>query len=122
MRGDIIDKIEFYQIQAAKKRQGILLETKSKSEELMANTEQLFDKVRQFAFGRYDSPIEKIEKEILSLKAAVTAAVNSYKHKNGNGKSNHKNYDDVFNDQIFNFNKFEDEALPKHLSMRRRNN
>ena len=31
LRGDIIDKIEFYQIQAAKKREGLLSEAKLKA-------------------------------------------------------------------------------------------
>ena len=35
LRGDIIDKIELYQIQATKKRQGILSDAKSKSEEAL---------------------------------------------------------------------------------------
>ncbi len=122
LRGDIIDRIEYYQVKAAKKRLGIVTDAKSKSEALFNKAELLFEKVRQFAFGKYDTPIEKIEKEISSLKAALKAAANTYKNKNGNGKSNYEYAGNDFNDDNINFNDFEDETLPKHISMRRRNN
>ena len=121
LRGDIIDKIEYYQIQAAKKQQGIITDARAKSSELFDKAELLFEKVRQFAFGKYDTPIEKIEMEILSLKAALKAAANSYKNKNGNGKSNYAQNDNDLKENI-DFNVYDDEILPKHLSMRRRNN
>ena len=118
----LLIKLSYYQIQAAKKREGLLSEAKSKGEELLGKAEQLFRKIRNYAFGRYDFPTEKIEKEITSLKAALNAAVNTYKHKNGNGKSNLDYTENIFYEGHNNFDEFEDEALPKHLSMKRRNN
>ena len=119
LRGDIIDRIEYYQVEAAKKRLGIVSDAKSKSEEFLSKAEHLFEKVRRFAFGKYDT---QIGKEISSLKAALKAAANTYKNKNGNGKSNYEYAGNDFNDDNINFNDFEDETLPKHISMRRRNN
>ena len=121
LRGEIIDRIEFYQIEASKKRQAMITNAISKRGELLGKAETLFEKVRKFAYGKYDSPLEKIENEISSLKAALRAASSSYKNKNGNGKSSY--YKDYrFNDDNLKFKEFEDETLPKHLSMRRRNN
>ena len=91
-----------------------------KAKKLLSKAEHLFEKIRKFAYGRYDTPIENAEKEISSLKAAFKAAVNSYRHKNG--KSNNDYTEDVFYENSINFNEFEDETLPKHLSMKRRNN
>lgn len=122
LRGDIIDKIEYYQIQAAKRREGLVSEAKLKGEELLDKAEQLFQKIRNYAFGKYEFPTEKIEKEITSLKAALSATLKTYKHKNGNGKSNLDYTEDVFYEEHSRYDEFDDEALPKHLSMRRRNN
>ena len=122
LRGDIIDKIEYYQIQASKKRENLISEAKLKSDELLGKAEGFFQQIRNYALGKYDTPIEKIGKEFTSLKAALIAAVNTYKHKNENGKSKLDNTENKFYKEHVKFDDFENEALPKHLSMRRRNN
>ncbi len=122
LRGDLIDKIEYYQIQAEKRREVLVSEAKSKGKELLGTAEQLFNKIRNYALGKYDFPTEKIEKEIISLKAALNAVISTYKNKNGNGKSKLDYTENMFYEEHVKFDEFEDEALPKHLSMRRRNN
>ncbi len=120
LRGDIIEKADALQTYASDIGNEVLLEAKNKGENLINKAAGLFDRVKSFSFGGYASPIERIENEISSLKAAVFSAVYSYKNKNRNGN---RNLADKFSEEDkINLEEFEDEVSPKHLSMRRRNN
>ncbi|MEO8399817.1 MAG: YtxH domain-containing protein [Ignavibacteriaceae bacterium] len=123
LRGEIINRIDFYESKAIEKRNEILNEAKARTEGILNDVEILIRKIKDFALNKYDVPIEKIEKEIQSLKAGVSAAINTYRH-----RSNNENLTDIFVDNMIDEkykNKFiniDEEILPKHLSMRRRNN
>ncbi len=87
------------------------------SDELVLKAEQLVALIDKYSAGTYLGPVEKIENEIKSLKAAVNAAINSYNKSNGKADSGNNKVEIV--EDIF--PEYNDEKLPKHESMRKRN-
>jgi len=70
---------------------------------------------RKYAEGRYKISTERIEKEIASLRTALNAAIDAYKHSSLNKAeiNFHKN-------DGKDYSTFEDESLPKREGMGRR--
>jgi len=108
--------IDNYLKKAKEKEQDIIRKAKAAADEMLLKAEQLKALVDKYAGGKYSGPAEVIEKEIKSLKAAVDAAVKSYRGRDGNEGEVIETEEMV--DNIF--SEYDDESLPKHEGMKRR--
>ncbi len=110
LRNDLIEEIDLIIEEAREKGERAFLDAKSYSDNLIAKAEYILTSVKKFAEGNYKYPIEKLEKEIASLRTAINAAVDTYKQSNNNNGNLEKEVMDQFKE-------FEDETLPKHIGM-----
>ena len=110
LRNDLIDEIDLIIEEAREKGERAFLDAKSYSDNLIAKADYILKSVKKFAEGNYKYPIEKLDKEIASLKTALNAAIDTYKH----GSNNFENLEKSVSDQ---FDEFEDKTLPKHIGM-----
>ena len=101
---------------AKQKELELLGKARDFSDELVLKAEQLVALIDKYSAGTYLGPVEKVENEIKSLKAAVNAAIKSYKKLDGKaetGDIKEEIVEDIFPE-------YNDEKLPKHESMRKR--
>lgn len=110
LRNNLVDEIDRIIEESREKGERAFLDAKSYSDNLIAKTEYILTTVKKFAEGNYKYPVEKLEKEIASLKTAINAAIDTYKHGNNNFKDIEKSVSDKFKE-------FEDDTLPKHIGM-----
>ena len=103
---------------AKEKEEEIVNRAKKAADNLIIKAIQLAALTDKYASGALDIPAEKIELEIKSLKAAIDAAVKTYKGKNGNPSEipvNTETIENIFSD-------FDNVVLPKREGMKRRFN
>ena len=103
---------------AKEKEEEIVNRAKKAADNLIIKAIQLAALTDKYASGALDIPAEKIELEIKSLKAAIDAAVKTYKGKNGNSSEiliNTETIENIFSD-------FDNVVLPKREGMKRRFN
>lgn len=108
--------IDGYLRKAKEKEQDLIKKARTAADDMLLKAEQLKALVDKYAGGKYSGPAEVIEKEIKSLRAAVDAAVKSYRERGENAveiPGIEEIIDDIFSD-------YEDESLPKHEGMKRR--
>ena len=103
---------------AKKKEEEIINKAKKTADDLIVKAIQVAALTDKYASGALDIPVEKIELEIKSLKAAVDAAVKTYKGKNGN-KSELSFETGAFKDI---FSDYDNVIIPKREGMKRRFN
>ena len=104
-------------IKRAKQKELELLDkARDFSDELVLKAEQLVALIDKYSAGTYLGPVEKVENEITSLKAAINAAIKSYKKSNGKAEAENNKVEIVENI----FPEYNDEKLPKRESMRKR--
>ncbi len=101
---------------AKQKELDILDKAKAFSNDLVLKAEQLVALIDKYSAGTYLAPVEKVEKEIISFKAGVNAAINSYKK--GNGKAKEEDTKVEIVEDIF--PEYNNEKLPKREGMRKR--
>ncbi len=108
---------------AKKKEDEIISEAKKTGDSLILKAIRVGALTDKYAGGLLGIPAEKIELEIKSLKAAIDAAVKSYK-RNGNPEYRtlfNKAVDRDGNDNPENiFSDYDNVVLPKHEGMKRR--
>ncbi|MFO7447484.1 MAG: YtxH domain-containing protein [Ignavibacteriaceae bacterium] len=92
------------------KRRTIISDARNYSGELLKKAEEILDKSKTFAAGKYNGSAEGFEKEIESLKAGFNRAVEAYK--NYTPESDGRMAEEIFVDF--------DETLPKSEGMGRR--
>ena len=115
IRSDIIDKFNGYLNYTKAKADKLVKDAKENADGYVKKAEEILNLSKKYAEGKYQISSEKIEKEILSLRTALNAAVDTYKNGGRIGtdvdidKSNGNNYSVI-----------EDESLPKHEGMKRR--
>lgn len=113
-RNDIKNKFDDYLNDIKKKSDKLIKNAKESSGSYVNKAEEILNLSRKFAEGKYKDSVDVIEKEIFSLRTALNAAVDTYRHQNQKDeisidKNNGKNY-----------SAFEDETLPKREGMGRR--
>ncbi len=103
---------------AKKKEEDIILKARKTADDLIMKSIQLAALTDKYASGAIDIPAEKIELEIKSLKAAINAAVKTYRRKNGNSSEIDDKIETIENI----FSDFDNVVLPKREGMKRRFN
>ncbi len=103
---------------AREKEEEIAGKAKKAADNLIVKAIQLAALTDKYASGVLDIPAEKIELEIKSLKAAIDAAVKTYKGKNGSPDETSIKTDIIENV----FSDYDNVVLPKREGMRRRFN
>lgn len=101
---------------AKKKEEELVKKAKQVSDDLIVKAIQLAALVDKYSGGILDVPAEKIELEINSLKAAINAAVKTYKGNNGSDYDVLQKID--FAENIF--SDYDNVVLPKREGMKRR--
>ena len=115
LRNDIKNKFDEYLNDIKKRSERLIKSARESSGSYVNKAEEILNLSRKFAEGKYKDSVDVIEKEISSLRTALNAAVDTYRHQNLNkekitiDKNNGRNY-----------SAFEDETLPKHEGMGRR--
>lgn len=101
-------------------------DTKSTVDKLKTKTEKLSSFLKKYAAGDYDGTIEKIESEIKTVRAALNKAYDTYQNQIKKREESEEalNDDSSIEDRLENeenFGEFEDDSLPKHVGMKKRN-
>ena len=95
-------------------KEKLIGKAKSIASDISGRSEKFAKTAKDVAEGKYTGTVKTVEKELHSLKNAVDAAVNKYEEGNFFSKSaTNRQVDDLFID-------FEDEVLPKFVSLRKR--
>jgi gas vesicle protein len=121
-RKDISDEINNYVKRAGETKKFLIDKAKKLSNDMVAQTEKIYSDVRQFKEGKYSGTAEKIESEIIRLRQAIKAAVESYKDTRRARRffpDEDKYYFTDFGEYLF--DEEEEESLPKFESMKKRN-
>lgn len=113
LRNSINREFNSYIRKAKKRGQDLIKDAKSTSNDLQIKADQLMSLVKKYASGNYEGPVDKLEKEIKSIKAAYNAVLESYNKKKEEAESTEEIIEEIFSD-------YEDESLPKQEGMRRR--
>ena len=101
---------------AKEKEEELINKARTVSGELLLRAIQLTALVDKYASGIFECPAEKIEIEIRSLRAAIDAAVKTYKGKNGQELMIDLNRE-ISDDILW---EYEDAKLPMYEGMKRR--
>ena len=83
--------------------------------EILIKAEQLRTLTKKYAENAYTVPTRRIESEIKSLRTALKAAISSYNKTAGRNLETDKKVEEIYSE-------FENDSLPKHSGMGRRNN
>ncbi len=116
LRVRIDESVDVCLKKAKQKQEELVNRAKDLSDDLLVKAEQLVALVNKYAGGSYTGPVEKIEKEIKSLRAAIDAAVKSYNRNDGQNfgmLTTEEIIDDIFSD-------YDEPNLPKREGMGRR--
>ncbi len=114
LRGNIKNEYDKFVKKAQKTEEELINKAKVTSEDLVLKAEQIYALAQKYAGGMYVGTLDKFEKEIKSLRSAFDAAFNEYKKSMKEAAPTEEIIADIFSD-------YEDESLPKHESMRKRN-
>lgn len=115
LRGKIEKEVNGSLKKAKQKEEEIINRAKAVADDIILKATQLVAFADKYA-GAVDSPAEKIDKEIKGIKAAIDAAIKSY-HKDNIEMEETRSTDDIVENI---FSDYENESLPKHEGMRRR--
>ncbi len=115
LRNKIEDEVNTGLLKAKQKEDEIIEKAKIVADDIILKATQLVALADKYA-GTAELPAEKIDKEIKSIKAAIDAAVKSYKKENSQSEKT-QSTDEIVEDI---FSEYEDESLPKHEGMRKR--
>ncbi len=113
LRNNIKNEIDSYIRNAKKRGEALVKDAKAASDDLVIKAEQLLALTQKYADGTYTGSIDKVEKEIKSIKAAFDAAFHQYKKDIRETVPTEQIVEDIFSN-------YEDELLPKQEGMRRR--
>jgi gas vesicle protein len=91
----------------------LINKAKSIASDISKKSEKFVETSKKLAEGRYSGSVETLEKEFVSVKHAINAAVNDYKRSSDFRRSLNREFDDLFID-------FENEVLPKFVGMGKR--
>lgn len=121
-RKDVSDEINNYVKKAGEARKLLIDRAKKLSNDMVVQTEKIYSDVREFKEGKYSGTAEKIESEIIRLRQAIKAAVESYRDTRKARRffpDEDKYYFTDFGEYLF--DEEEEESLPKFESMKKRN-
>ena len=107
-------KINKYTRYARLRKRRILAEARKQSDILIERAEEVLNKTKDFAEGKYKGSMDSLEKEITALKAGYKEAVETYKNYIPNSKPTDNIVNEIFADS-------EDDLLPKFEGMHKRN-
>lgn len=120
IRNDLKEDLENYLGKVKKVRDKFTDEAQKLSDDLYLKVEKLNALIEKYSQDSFKEPIEKIEKEIASLKKAIKAAINNYKESHKSDNSDLM-ADDIFIDFVNeNLDNIDDESMPKHQGMHKR--
>ncbi len=120
---DVKNNVNSYYGKAKQKGEHVFADTKVTVDKLKTKTEKLSNFLRKYAAGDYDGTIEKIEGEIKTVRSALNKAYETYQSqikKREEGDENISGEAPLKENEEENFNEFEDETLPKHVGMKKR--
>lgn len=123
---DFKRNMDSYVGKARTKGESVFTDTKASVDKLKTKAEKLSSFLKKYAAGDYDGTIEKIESEIKTVRAALNKAYEMYqnqiedKEKTESLNEEDTNMEDRLENEE-NYNEFEDDTLPKHVGMKKRN-
>ena len=122
---DVKNNVNSYYGKAKLKGENVFADTKVTVDKLKTKTEKLSNFLKKYAAGDYDGTIEKIEGEIKTVRAALNKAYETYQTQIKKREDSDENSDEdiQMEDRLENeenFNEFEDDTLPKHVGMKKR--
>jgi len=101
----------------------LIRNAKETSDEIVVKADQIMSLSKNYASGNYEGPFEKLKGEINGLKAGINAALHRYRNSDLARKSASEIFEQDLRDleAMMEFDQMEDESLPKHEGMSRRN-
>jgi gas vesicle protein len=119
LREDLKDDLESYLKKVKEAGNRIVEDAQKTADQMVEKANQLIALTDKYVGEDFKESLDKIEKEINSVKNAISAAVDTYKNSNsGKENSSESIADDIFIDFV-NENS-EEEILPLHEGMKRR--
>lgn len=103
------------------KKRKMITDAKTQSHDLVKRAQEILDKSKSFASGKYSGGMDSFEKEMESLKAGFNKAIETYKSYPASDKSADKMVEEIFVEfDSPSVKNMDDELLPKKEGMRRR--
>jgi gas vesicle protein len=122
LREDLKEDLDLYLRRVKEAGNRIVEDAQKTASQMVEKANQLIAITDKYVGKDLKDSLDKIEKEILSVKNAINAAVDSYKSNNAKiENSSEAIADDIFIDFVNeNSKEYEEEVLPLHEGMKRR--
>ncbi len=122
LREDLKEDLDLYIKKVRDTGNKIVEDAQNTANQMVEKTNQLIALLDKYVGDDFKYSLDKIEKEILSVKTAINTAVDTYKSNSAKAENSSESIaDDIFIDFVNeNSEEYEEEILPLHEGMRRR--
>lgn len=122
LREDLKDDLDSYLKKVKEAGNRIVEDAQNTANQMVEKANQLIALVDKYMGEDFKESLDKIEKEISSVKAAISTAVDTYKSNSAKTENSSESIaDDIFIDFVKeNSEEYDDEILPLHEGMKRR--
>lgn len=122
LREDLKEDLDLYIKKVKDTGNKIVEDAQNTANQMVERASHLIALLDKYVGDDFKNSIDKIEKEISSVKAAINTAVNTYKNNSNKTENSSESIaDDIFIDFVNeNSEEYEEEVLPLHEGMKRR--